>query len=172
MGFNVSSGWAMVQLCRRSGRQARPSSQPRNPGRRPSKRRLTCPWTDYQRFAGIVLVAIREEIMPDESISQDSWKRMIREAAEHGAQERVRIKKVIEDVANRPPPMDTTDELHAALTRAFAALHAIRRLPCQTDPEGTARFEADYGRRRPCGSAECASCLAIRALIVEGQYPF
>ena len=80
-------------------------------------------------------------------------------------------RKMIAVVSQKPPAMDTAEKLHASLTDAFAVLHKIARLPCHTDPEGVAEFEAHYGYRKPCKSDECSSCLAWWTLIREGRLP-
>jgi hypothetical protein len=103
-----------------------------------------------------------ERLLTEES-AMDKEK-LFQPAIESAQDNTERLKKAIEKTANSPPPMDTAEKLHAALTRSFAALHAIRRL-------GQAEQEASYGWRKPCRSAECASCVAYRALIVEGQLP-
>lgn len=96
---------------------------------------------------------------------------LFRQATEMAKDNIERLRKGIEKTRSKPPPMDTAEKLHAALTRSFAALHKIAQLPCETDPEGAAEQENRFARRTPCRSAECASCAAYRALQSEGQLP-
>jgi hypothetical protein len=109
---------------------------------------------------------------PAKPFSDEELGRMAREALEDAAAERERIIKVIQKQRNTPPPMDTPENLHASLTRAFAALHRIAALPCQTNPEEAEDDEARRGYRQSCHDASCAPCLALHTLIVEGQLPF
>lgn len=105
-------------------------------------------------------------------MDKDELGKMLKECASIAKDNIERLRKGIEKNRSNPPPMPTAEKLHDALTRSFAALHAIAQLPCLTDPEGAAEHEANYAFRKPCRSANCASCLAYRALIVERQLPF
>ena len=103
--------------------------------------------------------------------SDEEFSRICKEAKEHVELNRRMVVAGIEKNRKGPPPMDTAEKLHEQLTRAFAALHKIAMLPCQTDPEEAANMEEVRGYRTPCKDSECAPCLAFRALIVEGQLP-
>ncbi len=106
------------------------------------------------------------------TLTNEQFARMAREALDIVADDRARIMKAIEKTASLPPPLDTAEKLHERLTRAFAALHWIARLECQTDPEEAADQVARRGYRTPCKDESCAPCIAFRALIKEGQLPF
>lgn len=105
-------------------------------------------------------------------MDKEELDRMIQQATSIANDNIERLRKGVEKKRNNPPPMDTAEKLHESLTRSFAVLHKIAQLPCQIDPEGAAEHEAQYAFRKPCASAECASCLAYRALRVEGQLPY
>jgi hypothetical protein len=96
----------------------------------------------------------------------------IKKIVDEGAKERQRMMKVIEKNAKTAPALETAEKLHERLTRAFAALHKIAKLPCQTRPEEAAEEKARRGYRQPCKDNKCAPCVAFRALIVEARLPF
>ena len=106
-----------------------------------------------------------------EEFSEERMDNMFRQAREHVELNRRLMVAGLEDMRNAPADMEAAEKLQDRLTRAYNALDAIRRLPCQTRPEAAEEMEATRGYRSPCDGPECASCLAFLALVKEGRLP-
>ena len=96
---------------------------------------------------------------------------LAQQALEHVAANGAMVSAGVERAANTPPPMALAEALHAELTRAYAALHAIGRLECVTRPEAAAEEVKMRGYHSPCRDPGCGPCLALAALIPPGRYP-